>query len=461
MHTIKTEKSVLILVRLLSALTLLYFSNVIYQLQLHEKPGLIFAWLVIFFIFINFFHISIGFIATMGLALVFYGMSLETKPVSDFNAFFDLASNFTNIEKLATSKSFSTTVIQGGILKALGNTYFSAILISTVLCLSGILLMLAGNMVWIRKFQGHKFDISYRFIIYLPLFYFSLWLYSPVFSSESVGIFLIGLLWFTIISRPPTELSSLLIGLLLALLFLCRSNLLLFGFLVPLIWHNDRHFSQSPKFGLPLILRHAILMLLSFSIVVTAYGTFSYLSGFGFKIQSSPYGTLNLMLGANQSTDGGWNKDDAQKVSTGDPVHPIDNQLALHTAIARIGENPLGFMSFALSRKIKRLWGSYYSWAFGNSEAAKLKIAYIGETFQFLHLGGIAIFLLAIIFGAFFTLVRPVSYVLWPLLLMTGLWFLHIFIEVQGRYQIPIVLSGFLFLATLAHRCPVKVIAKP
>ena len=197
------------------------------------------------------------------------------------------------------------------------------------------------------------------------------------------------------------------------------------------------------------------------AVVILAFGCLSAVKGDGFATQPSPHGELNLLFGTNQSTNGGYNEIDQMLsgYASDDPeVRARAPDKARELAWARIRDDPLGFVWFAVTDKVGHLWGREHA-VIGRSIGPPERHQYVDYRVLVAALwsvdGAYRITLLLFVTGLVGQVVRPGrAVVLGGIVLLYSL--PHLLIEVQPRYHLsmaPYVIAGaFLFIHQLAAR---------
>jgi hypothetical protein len=373
----------------------------------------------------------------------------ETVPISDFSLYAKQAVQLSTgtIAGLHNWKSPGTIAFFAGIALTLGQANFSLSLGAIIAwILSGKLLELALSEL---RLPPRAVSLSVRLFLLAP----ATLAYAPVVSSELPFIlFLLASLLYAAVAARTGSLSRLaLSSLFMGLVFLTRPNGLLFlPWLAGAAYALYRGAPSSKR-----MLRIAAASGIPITALILAFALLHLRVDGHWTPNPSPWGSLNLLFGTNRETNGGFNDGDyklsgfADSLGPGTPEQQAAARRARELAFQRISADPAGFLGFALSRKISRLWGTEtpsLQWTVGKSWKNDLLKQ---DIFKGLRRIADAYYLaLLIAFAAFATCaaagiagIAYPSYWFSPLLLMC---LLHVAIEVQPRYHI--VLMPFIYV---------------
>ena len=479
----------------LAALIFVYFLNAFLQTQyihpLHTIAELGFGiiWLLLCYILSRTFGIA-TILALSFATSIFWGIFIESVPVSDFLYFHEVAARLSmgEFHYLFSKKSPTTSAYYAVFHWLLGSTYVTNYIASSAAWTAGVALIYKA----LRSFVDDQRRVKFVCVglAFCPTFV----VFSPVISSEAV-FFLLSAVCVWLISRHltargPFPYVYIALGIVTAALFLARANGALALVLCVLVIGTGRIRSlveieqrdpvhQSWSFRHPLAL--CAIVLVAFSLVWLAYGYLSWLTGQGFQVTSSKRGSAYFLFGTNMDERGRYNVADMELAGySGEGKLPVAlaNDRARRIAIERIKTDPVGFVTFSLTDKVVQLWGREYSlyvWALGDDERRdelfRLRsridtptLSIITESvanssqplslrvwpFVFLSLDGVyRITLLLFLLMLIRTIRRPSSY-----LILGVVAFLlsvpHILIEVQPRYHLamtPFIVVGSTLLA--------------
>lgn len=274
--------------------------------------------------------------------------------------------------------------------------------------------------------------------------------FSPLPSSESLfSLLLLLSLWTGVRAiQSPSWQTGLWFGLTLGATHLSRSNALVFLGPLGLVFLLRLLTPPLRRHRLQVVAITALALLLP--LLVQLYLNVTYNQRVSFS--SSPYGAYNLLAGTNRDSQGRWNQAD---VSLSGYDRIIDRKpetlaraqaQAVQLAIQRVTSQPLSFLGFALSTKLRVLWRGDIDaifWSRGGHiapsdplwlHAIKLACEVYAVFFLLFTLLGV----LALLRDSF----RPDAKQRWGLLVLC--WSLlsvagsHLFLEVQPRYHWPL-----------------------
>ncbi|MEM9095154.1 MAG: hypothetical protein AAGC62_09315 [Pseudomonadota bacterium] len=285
--------------------------------------------------------------------------------------------------------------------------------------------------------------------------------FSGLPSSEAVfGVFACGAVYVMLSHRRRGLLeSAALSGVLVALAFLARPIALayLVGLMMILVFAAVNSVSPRPRVRL---IGAALMLAAGFAAAVAPQALLNYHNEGRFSIAPAPSLGYQLLLGTNQESLGRYNDKDLERAGFVGP-----NQVSLeeadrnarNIAFERIAADPIGFVVFASTDKMRQLWGGeteLLNWSL-NSSPRRAQLEDLGVT----RWGGLVVdgvylgFLTAAFLGAAVLFRRrgavkdPIRW----LLIYTGLLTLalaHVFIEVGERYHLA-------FMPLLALLAPI------
>ncbi len=389
------------------------------------------------------------------LLYLFWGIYASVTPVSDFTVFYNLSVQYAtsfDAKILYTSKSPTTTAYYAFFVFLLGKSYLAFYIASSLIWSVQIIILY-------KALSNFNFSENQaKFIALMYGLYPGIIFYATVVSSESVFMFfLITSFYFVskISNDTFTKKDTIQLGLLLSLFFLTRSNAVVFIIPYILYFFLSKSASRSGTF---LVVIAMILPLLFQLFLNIKYGD-------RLSLSASQWGTYNLMVGTNPKSKGGYNESDKElagiKKEDAVPLKQAQKN-ALKIAYHRIFKQPMDFIIFATTTKIKRLWEtdrSSLDWSIAKSPTKKNIIQEIEVGSKILE----ASFLMIILTSLGYLLERlyrckenlnssiSVNLLLLTIVPLLLLAFLHIFIEVQPRYHLPflpflIVFSGLFIL---------------
>ena len=452
--------------RALAVLVFLYFLNAFiqtgYVTPLQAIVGVV--WLLICYTLSR--MLGITTVLAMSFAgSILWGVLLDSVPVSDYLTYHNHAARLSSGEfsELFKTKSPPTVGYYAIFHWILGSGYATNYIASAMAWTGGAAFIYKAFRPFVDDDRKAKF-ICFGLAL-CPAFV----VFSPVISSESV-YFLLSAVCAWLISRHvigsgPFPYLYMAVGLVTAALFLTRTNgalaivvcLFIIGVgraafppkverIVPVSVSDSRRSRQ------PLAL--CAIVVASFISVWFTHAQLSSLSGYGFKVTASPRGSVYLLFGTNIHSDGRYNIADLELAGyMGENKLPRAEASARAWKIAmeRITSDPVRFVRFALTDKVRQLWGreyDLYSGAVGGEERkAELK-----PRVQPLALGGLdgvyrLTFLLFLIL-----LIREIhrpSHVLALGVIAFLLSLPHVLVEVRPRYHLamtPFIIVGSMLL---------------
>lgn len=363
-----------------------------------------------------------------------WGWFAPSVPSSDFKTFFELVKNFAQAPSpaiLHETKSIPTTLYQ-----------------STFLNLNNSLKMaqLSACLAWaLGAYLCHKslshFGISTRVRnFWLLLFCLSpgIIAYAPVISSESMFFLLMscGLYCLSLFHSRGHRKALATCSLLIGLMFITRSNAVVFFISLFMYWGITKENNISKNFI------NLSIIVLPFSLILILQGSLSLSQGEGFRVSASKWGAYNLMVCTIRETKGSYSQKDLELagfIGANQVDHNAASEKAKSIALERIMVSPIDFLCFSATDKMLRLWESGWEldYSIGRSKAKKI----LSENNLWLPLrcllmanltAALVLFTLQLVYNTRSNLSANIIFL--PIL---GLISLNIFIEVQGRYQLP------------------------
>lgn len=390
---------------------------------------------------------------------IFWGVYASVTPFSDFAHFYHQAVSFASswdLKFLYDSKSPTTTAYYAFFAFLLGKSYLSFYIASALIWSIQIPILYKALI---------NFDIEdkkAKFIAFMYGFYPGVIFYATVVSSESMFMFLL-ITSFYLISKIKnnrlTITNTVIVGIVLALFFLTRSNAIVF--IIPYFLYFLFSDAISKKIALGLVIS------LSIPLFFELFLNMHY--GNRVSVSASQWGAYNLMVGTNHKGTGGYSVPDSKLAGfIGDNKVALKDaqKNALRIAYHRVVDHPMDFILFATTTKIKRLWETDRQniyWGIRKSPKKK-------NISQELDVGNRILdgsYLIMLLTAFAFFVRQSINYksllnsnknkytdflalTVTPLFLLA---ILHIFIEVQPRYHLPflpflIVFSGLFIFQT-------------
>lgn len=394
-------------------------------------------------------RIRIGLAALLAFAVyAAWGFFVEATPRDDFNNFYIAAANFAadpGIRPPVASKSPTTVVFYGSAMWLLGSsvrtTYFVA---AAVWAVQIPLLYAALAGLGLRDATAKTAALLYGFS---PTVFF----FAALISSESVfNCLIVVSLWFAArYRRRPNLGSAVALGAASGLMFLTRMNGLVFMLALSVyVAASPKDLARRVRLGRMAALAAAFLAAVALNAMVATiqHGELALLP--------SPWGAYILMSGTNRASDGEWNQPDFELAgfdAASGVTHAEASRNSLRIGVERISADPLGFLVFAFTRKLMRLWGTDVSsvdWP--TTESPRRQMLAESGLIRRAHRVTDA-FWLALIYSAALGLLwymasqwrgtasLPESFTWIAVLPMVLLSAMHVFLEVQPRYHIPYV----------------------
>jgi 4-amino-4-deoxy-L-arabinose transferase-like glycosyltransferase len=397
-----------------------------------------------------------------------WGLYTDVTPFSDFLSFYHESIDFMTMGLGAALKTKSPTTIAwyGSVLWLLGPSYSATYVAAAVLWAAQIPLLYAALAAFdVRDATAKTAALVYGFS---PSVVF----YAPLITSESVFNFLIVLCLYVLsrYHRRAALRTAAALGATSALLFLTRMNGIAFMIAFALyvaVWPGEMRQRLAPLASLL-----ATFLLI---VILNAYATSRYTGHF--SLMPSTWGAYNFMVGTNRVYNGGYNTEDLALAGYPALSQEEASRNALRIGIERITTDPLGFVAFAFTDKLKRFWGTdgpSVEWPTHQSPTREALVdtgiiplaERLTQAFRlFLNLTAEL--------GLIWCLASPrrraerlsdqlTFVVVLPMLLLS---LLHVFIEVQPRYHIPylplLCTLSALSLSVLGKRLPFAPKAPP
>lgn len=398
---------------------------------------------------------------TFSLSL-FWGLIIESVPVSDYLIYhnYSVLLSKGHFLELFRTKSSPTIAYYALFHWVLGMGYVTNYIASVVAWTGGAALVYKALRSLVSnestaKFIGCGLALCPAFVVF-----------SPVISSEAV-FFLLSAVCAWLISRHlngsgPYPYLYVAMGLVTAALFLTRANgvlalvvcLFVIGAGNVVLLRRADLSPNAPnllRFRQPLAL--CAIVLTGFISVWFAHGYLSWSSGYGFQATASPWGSIYFLFGTNFQTEGRYNLQDLELTGFqgGDVPSADNNRRARKIAIERITSSPIRFIRFALSDKVRQLWGTEYNLYSGAVGDAKRKeelkpriqspvLAVLDGVYRFTFF----LFLILLIKE-----IRRPSHALALGVIVFLLSLPHLFLEVRPRYHLamtPFIVVGSLLL---------------
>jgi hypothetical protein len=388
---------------------------------------------------------SIRIVVAAVLACTLYhlwGMYAEVTPYADFDYFYSESVRFTKggLGVALKTKSPTTVAWYGSALWLLGLGYHTMYMAAAVLWAAQIpLLYSALASLGVAEATAKTAALLYGFSPSVVFF-------APLITSESVFNFLIAVCLYVLsrYRRRAALRTAAVLGGASALLFITRQNGAAFVIAFALylaLWPG-----KVRQRMLPLASMLATFLLIVF---LNAYATSRYTGQF--SVMSSPWGAYYFMVGTNRVSRGVYNPEDFALAGYGRLSHEEASRNALRIGIERIRVDPLGFVAFAFTDKLKELWWTDVSSVELPTDLSPKQRALVDAGVIPLARRLTDSFWLFLILTAALALIwctasprrraerlpdELTCILVLPLLLLS---LLHVFIEVQPRYHVPYV----------------------
>ncbi len=457
----------------LAGLAFLYFLNVFIQTGYISPTQAIVgvAWLAVCYAASRFLSVAI-LLPISFLAMVLWGLFLESAPVSDFAAFHIHAAELSSgvFSAVFSTKSPPTVAYYAVFHRLLGPTLAANYIASATAWTAG-----AAFVYWAaRPFFPDARDA--RFLSFCLALCPTFLVFSPVISSESV-YFLLSAICAWLVSRHLTSTGRspylyLAMGVVTACLFLTRTTGVvgLLACLTIVTVGGSGYFggvADGP--GTPdlkslrrriaasaIVAISFVAVWLSFAYTAPAvlpnalWPNVSLLGGPEMRVTSTPWGSLSFLFGTNFDAMGRYNSADLEFAG-----YTGENQLtrveadrrAREIAVERIARDPVRFAGFALSDKVVQLWGrenGLYVAASGDREVSGRLNSTI-QTLALSSLDGVYRLTLLLFLVMLIREVRRPSHLLALGTIALLLALPHILLEVKARYHLamtPFIVAG-------------------
>ena len=441
------------LIIFLAAILTIYLINAPIYVLYHaaEKSPLFFLLISllgpIFFIILSFlshysYKINIYGVAFISFILYLcWGIYASVTPYSDFGEFYNLsvqyASSF-DTKILFQSKSPTTTIYYAFFAFMFGKSYLTFYIASSLIWSVQVIILYKALSNFKQSENESKF-IATMYGLYPGIIF-----YATVVSSESIFMFfLVSSLYLVskIYNNTFKKKDAVALGVVFSLFFLTRGNAIVF--IIPYIIYFI--FSKN------IFKKHMFLLVIAIILPLLFQLSLNIKYGDRYSFSASEWGAYNLMVGTNPKSNGGYSLSDFRLAG-----YEGENKVTLKEAqknsikiaFHRITDNPIDFILFSTTTKIKTLWETdllNIFWSIGNSPKKK-------DIWLAIKVGGTileASFLMLLLTSIGYLTERLCRYkeiinrkISIDLLLLTIiplvlLALLHIFIEVQPRYHLP------------------------
>lgn len=419
---------------IIAIIGLIYYTNVFFQAELYKYsvlPSFFYFFLIIYLSrFFNSASIII-FGTLISLAVPLYvGSALHGDQFSNNYDVLQLFLTDRFLVSLMDSKSPAGILYYALFVKLFGNTLI-------VTYVAPIIAWFSGSVLIFLSLKHKLQDRTRKVILSLLIFYPSFIVFSSVYSFHAVFHLYFGLSFFAL-SR--IELSrniawSALFGFSAGLLFYTRSNGLFIWVIIFLSCFIVSIKLQRKEL-LENFLRFIFIPLLIFLIVVSTYSFLHFLIKNELVISSTKNNSYYLLYGTNHSSAGRWNQADLDLA--GYP-NKANNSKAFEIAVDRITKDPLAFLKFSITSKIKTLWGGGENFFYYHkADIGKDRLGIL-EGYKVLSLSAHSLTIILTIALCIFLIFRPFFIGSLYILISLVLSFPHIFIEVMEAYTIPII----------------------
>lgn len=380
-----------------------------------------------------------------------WAMHYDVHLWSDFQHFRELAVRFAggDASALLTGKSTVTVLLYGTFFKLLGASKLTVFAVNAALGAVQAALAYAIAMRLSGAWQAAR--LAGLGIAVFP----SLVMFSNLPSSDLVFVtLLLVVVWQLVRGAPALPQRgrgaviafALLVGAETALLHLTRANGIVLGgwiALVALAWARP---------GVSRALWFAGGFAVAFSVCVTPTLVYNYRTYGYFSVESSRWGALNLLCGTNVEAGGQYNDADANYLKNQYGFEGRKWKRARHEAIdnarRRVMNDVPGFLAFALTTKFDTMWTDDTFGAGSRilGHIGGLEVSWVGLS-QWFYSVMIVAACLAILTNRRCRAVRMFVVMAGGVLAATFL--LHVVIEVQPRYHLPLDILLPLLVAPL------------
>lgn len=177
------------------------------------------------------------------------------------------------------------------------------------------------------------------------------------------------------------------------------------------------------------------VLFISLSIIV------SNLAGVNIMTFSPGY---NLLMGTNMNHGGTWNEDDAKIIDQYGRRPELVQSHSLKKGLDRIIADPLEFIKFSLTTKMKNMWSNDnygYYWSTERIATRTCFSDYVKEHQDIVYFFCQSFYILILLFAVIGSIISFSTYcrasLLVFMLVPVGIICVHLFLEVQGRYSFP------------------------
>jgi hypothetical protein len=404
--------------------------------------------ILIFIILVKFskyaYKINILFLTLVAFILYLsWGLYAMVTPYSDFMEFYKLSTSFANtgnLNILSESKSPTTIAYYAFFVSIFGKSNYVFYIASSLIWSIQVPLLYLS----LKNFK--IINLKAKFISLIYGLYPGVIFFATVVSSESVFMFFLMFNFYLISKLKNGQLSRIdtsLLGLSLSLLFLTRGGGI--AFIIPfLLYYIGNCFFSKKHYTIFII---SILTPLMFQLNLNIKFEDRV------SISTSHWAPYLFMVGTNENSNGGYSLNDLElagfRGSNKVPIEEAKNN-AITIALDRIGSDPLRFIAFSLTTKIKYLWrtdSQSILWGTNRSPKKDLltNVISVGTGLLdsiFLLIKTTALFYLLWMLVQYREILHNKSVLSFHLLILgslTLLALLHIFIEVQTRYHTPFI----------------------
>jgi 4-amino-4-deoxy-L-arabinose transferase-like glycosyltransferase len=371
------------------------------------------------------------------LLILLWGLYVKTTPFSDFKTFYNQSINFCkspSLNILQGTKSPATIIYYAFFVELFGENILSFYIASSFIwAIGGLIFSLV-----ILNF-GFSESVS-RKVQFLYSLYPGIIFYGTVVSSESVFMFLLISSFYVFSKLLKSEndlLYTLILGFSLSFLFLSRGIGIVF--IISFLLSFFMFFNKKGAYK-----RITLLIIgISIPLLFQVYLNYKYANSISFS--ASKWSSYNFMVGTNKKYNGGYNVEDSELAGFYKLSHAEASKIAFNIAVERIASDFFGFIKFALTDKIKRLWGTDVQnvyWGIGKSPKKTLlkdEINFAKKLNSNIYSSIFVLFLFSLILSIIKLHVLAKHHMLYFIMIMPMLLiaFLHLFIEVQPRYHLP------------------------
>jgi len=387
-------------------------------------------------------------IIASGVAALMWAVLARTIPVSDFSTFYQLSERLAegSLRALWQTKSSPTVAIYGAIFWLFGSSMFVVWAVGALLhAIQTYLVYLVAREIPVFRPSA---ALSAAMFGLLP----SLVGYAPVMSSE--GIFMTLTLVGTLLAlRWRTQPRAWLIigaGFAFGMSFLARGIGVAF-----MIGAVTFVVVAAGVTRWRVLLQSLALLGIGTAIALLPQLSLNVMYGQEWSISSSSIAPLSFMFGTNQGTNGGFSREDLEQIGWKPGQTPSEREVvydrAISVGLGRITADPVGFVWFAATDKMARLWEQEAQIVRTWSVAEDRRDVIDGQRIGLWVDSWYAAFLAMVLFGLFAATrvvskgrwIRPLDTIVLLILPLLVVASIHGVLEVQPRYHI-------VFLPTLS-----------